>query len=178
MESVWGGTGEGAVGHSPCESPCTCGLLGGHQLLQRKSLFYRNGNLFPPGLNQDKSSLNPIKIHLIKSPLCVLWSRGRQIISVPCHHLLLDPCQFFFSVYIQPRGKFFLKKSGVASFLVILVRRWELELKLVKEKILQGLNPVATGGGYESNYTGSCPRNPTGDSCSPVFCFFARHSVR
>ena len=154
-------------------------IAGWQQLLQRKSLFYRNGNLFPPGLNQDKSSLNPIQTHLIKSALCVLWTWGRQITSVTCCLLLLGPSQFFFSVYIELWGKIFLKKSGVASYLVLLVR-WELEFKLVKEKILHGWNPVATGGSYESNYIGSCSHNPTDDSCSPVFfCFFfARHSVR
>lgn len=86
-------------------------IAGWQQLLQRKSLFYRNGNLFPPGFNQDKSSLNPIQTHLIKPALCVLWSRGRQITSVACHHFLLDPCHFFFSAYTELWGKIFSRNQ-------------------------------------------------------------------
>ena len=144
----------------------------------KKIIILQKWELFPPGLNQDKNSLNPIKIHLIKSPLCVLWSgEGRlsQSLAITSCWIHASSSSLFIFSYGE---SFFLKKSGVASYLVILVRRWELELKLVKEKILHGWNLVATGGDYKSNYTESCSHNPTDDSCSPVFCFFARHSVR
>lgn len=39
--------------------------------LQRKSVFHRNANLFPPGINQDKSSPNPVKTRPARPPL---WS--------------------------------------------------------------------------------------------------------
>lgn len=141
-------------------------VAGWQQLLQRKSLFYRNGKLFPLGLNQDKSNLNPLKAHLIKSVFSDHGEDGlSQSLSISPSWSHASSSLFIFS----HRGRFFsynqqLPDTGWSW--------WELELELVKEKILCRWNPMATESGYESNYKRSHSYTPIDDSSSPVSFFF------
>lgn len=72
------------------------GVAGEPELLQRKSLFYRDRNLFPTGINQDKSNLNPIENTLDRvSPLCSLIVEGDALPEAPLHPPFLKPCLIF-----------------------------------------------------------------------------------
>lgn len=83
----------------------------------KKIIILQKWELFPPGLNQDKNSLNPIKIHLIKSPLCVLWSgEGRlsQSLAITSCWIHASSSSLFIFSYGE---SFFSQKIGSCQLL-------------------------------------------------------------